>query len=115
MITRRNWLIGISAALVSASTIVRIAVPIHPKNYYGFCDRLYINSRYQNGELRGRTLIRLIDDGLLKHIPPAVIAYDLANWGTAKLSSAAREERRRILWPRAKGPDLARPIKGQTI
>ena len=59
MITRRNYLIGISAALVSAPAIVRveslmrvreIVVPIHPKNYYGFCDRLSINSRYQNGD-----------------------------------------------------------------
>jgi hypothetical protein len=124
MITRRKWLIGISAVLVSAPAIVRveslmkvrgIAVPIHPKNYYGFCDRLWINSRYRNGELRGRTLIRLIDEGLLKHIPPAVLAYDLARWSTAELSLAAREERRRILWPRAKGPSLARLVKGQTI
>jgi hypothetical protein len=124
MITRRNCLIGISAALVSAPAIVRaqslrrvrgIVVPIYHKNYYGFCDRLAIKCRYENGELRGTALVRMIDEGLLRHVPPAILAYDLAKWGTGELSLAAREERRRILWPRAKGPDLARLIKGQTI
>ena len=115
MITRRNCLIGISAVLVSAPAIVRveslmkvrgIAVPIHPKNYYGFCDRLCINSRYQNGELRGRTLIRLIDEGLLKHIPPAVLAYDLAKWGTANCH-----------WPPAKNEEefFGRELRGPTL
>ena len=123
MITRRKWLIGISAVLVSAPAIVRIeslmkvrgiAVPIHPKNYYGFCDRLCINSRYQNGELRGRILIRLIDEGLLKHIPPAVLTYDLARWGTAELSLAAREERRRILCRELRGPTLLASSKDRS-
>ena len=123
MITRRNCLIGISAALVSAPAIVRveslmrvrrIVVPIHPKNYYGFCDRLCINCRYKMANCGGRP-IRLIDEGLLWHVPPAVLAYDLAKWGTAELSLAAREERRRILWPRAKGLDLARLVQGQTV
>jgi hypothetical protein len=111
MITRRNYLIGISAALVSAPAIVRvnslmrvrgIVLPIQPKSYYGFCDRLAIKYRYVNGELRGSALIRMIDEGLLQHVPPAILAYDLAKWGTAELSSAAREERRAALWPRAK-------------
>ena len=56
----------------------------------------------ENGELRGSALIRMIDEGLLLHVPPAILAYDLAKWGTAELSSAAREERRAALWPRAK-------------
>jgi hypothetical protein len=110
MITRRDYLIGISATLVSAPAIVRaqslmricgIVLPIQPKNYYGFCDRLWINYRYQNGELRGSALITMIAEGLLQHIPPAIVAYDLATWGTAELSLAAREERRAALWPRA--------------
>ena len=52
MISRRNWLIGASAVLVSApSLVVRaanlmairgIVMPIQ-RNYYGFCDRLWIN------------------------------------------------------------------------
>ena len=103
--TRRQFLIGISAALVSSPAIVRagslmqvrgIVMPIH-QNYYGWCDRLAINLRYHSGELRGSALIRLIDEGLLKHIPPAILAYDLARWGTAQLSATAREELRRIL------------------
>jgi hypothetical protein len=111
MITRRNYLIGISATLVSAPAIVRaqslmrirgIVLPTQPKKYYGFCDRLWINYRYQNGELRGPALIRMIDEGLLRHVPPAILAYDLAEWGTAELSLAAREERKAALWPRAK-------------
>jgi len=114
--TRRQFLIGISAALVSSPAIVRagslmqvrgIVMPIH-QNYYGWCDRLAINLRYHSGELRGSALIRLIDEGLLKHISPAILAYDLARWGTAQLSATAREERRRILWPPVKRLDLVR-------
>ena len=110
MTTRRQFLIGISAALVSSPAIVRaeslmqvrgIVMPLH-QNYYGWCDRLAINLHYHSGELRGSALIRLIDEGLLKHVPPAILAYDLARWGTAQLSSTAREERRRILWPPVK-------------
>jgi len=113
--TRRRFLIGISAALVSAPAIVHaqslmsvrgIVMPLH-QNYYGWCDRLAINLHYHSGELRGSALIRLIDEGLLKHVPPAILAYDLARWGTAQLSSTAREERRRILWPPVKKLDLA--------
>ena len=115
MTTRRQFLIGISAALVSSPAIVRaeslmqvrgIVVPL-PQNYYGWCDRLAINLHYHSGELRGPALIRLIDEGLLKHIPPAILAYDLTRWGTAQLSATAREERRRILWPPVKKLDLA--------
>jgi len=118
MITRRNCLVGISAAFVSAPAIVcvqnlmrvrGIVMPIHQKNYYGFCDRLAIDFRYRDGELRGPTLIRLIDEGLLRHIPPSTLAYDLSRWGTAELSLAARKERRRTLWPRAKELDPCSP------
>ena len=54
MTPRRKFLIGISAAVVSAPAIVRvgslmpvrgIVMPVH-KNYYqhyGFCDRLWLN------------------------------------------------------------------------
>ena len=102
MITRRNCLVGISAAFVSTPAIVSvqnlmrvrgIVMPIHQKNYYGFCDRLGIDFRYRHGELRGPTLIRLIDEGLLRHIPPSTLAYDLSRWGTGELSLAARKER----------------------
>ena len=124
MIPRRNCLIGISAAVVSAPVIVGaqslmrvrgIVMPIHQKNYYGFCDRLSIDCRYRDGELRGSTLIRLIDAGLLRHIPPAILAYDLSKWGTAELSLATRKERRRILWPRANGLGLAHLAQGQSL
>ena len=113
MTTRRQFLIGISAALVSAPVIVRagslmkvrgIVMPLQ-ENYYGFCDRLAIDLRYKEGLLRGRALTRMIEEGLLRHIPPHELAYDLAKWGTTELSLAAREERRELLWPRVKGFD----------
>ena len=119
MTTRRQFLIGISAALVSAPAIVRagslmkvrgIVMPL-PKNYFGFCDRLAIDLRYKEGLLRGRTLTRMIEEGLLRHIPPHELAYDLARWGTTELSLAAREERRELLWPRVK--DFDRLIRAQ--
>lgn len=69
------------------------------KNYYGFCDRLWINSRYRSGELRGLALMRMIEQRVLQ-VPPAVLVYDLARWGTGELSPAAREQRRDTLWPR---------------
>jgi len=121
--TRRQFLIGISAALVSSPAIVRagslmqvrgIVMPIH-QNYYGWCDRLAINLRYHSGELRGSALIRLIDEGLLKHISPAILAYDLARWGTAQLSATAREERRRILWPPLKRLALVGLTQGPLV
>ena len=119
MTTRRQFLIGISAALVSAPAIVRagslmkvrgIIMPI-PGNYYGFCDRLWIKQRYENGELRGPALMRMIEEGLLRHIPPHELAYDFARWGTTELSVAAREERRELLWPRVK--DFDRLVRAQ--
>jgi hypothetical protein len=109
MITRRKCLIGISATMVSAPAIVRagslmkirsIVMPLQ-KNYYGFVDRLYIDHRYHTGELRGPTLIRLIEEGVLR-VPPATLAYDLARWGTGELSLAARKQRRETLWPPSK-------------
>lgn len=114
MITRRNCLIGISAALVSAPAIVRaqslmrvrgIVGPIHPKNYYGFCDRLRIKSRYENGELRGSALMQMIEEGVLS-VPPATLAYDLATWGKDELSLVTREERRRFFGRELRGSTL---------
>jgi hypothetical protein len=114
MITRRDYLIGISAVLVSTPAIVRpqslmkirgIIMPLH-QNYYGFCDRLGIDFRYRSGELRGPGLITMIDQGLLRHIPPTTIAYDLARWGTAELSQASRRERSLSLWSQAKLADF---------
>jgi hypothetical protein len=46
----------------------------------------------------------MIDEELSRHVPPAILAYDLAKWGTAELSLAAREDRRAALWRRAKVP-----------
>jgi hypothetical protein len=77
-----------------------IVIPIQ-ENYYGFCDRLWINSRYQSGELRGLALMRMIEERILQ-VPPAVLAYDLARWGTGELSPAAREQRKEALWPGVK-------------
>ncbi len=112
MIPRRKLLIGISAAVVSAPAIVRvgslmtvrgIVMPVHKNyyNHYGFCDRLYINWRYKIGELRGPALMRMIEERILQ-VPPAILAYDLARWGTGELSLAAREQRREALWPPVK-------------
>jgi hypothetical protein len=88
-----------------------IVMPLQ-KNCYGFCDRLAIDWRYKEGLLRGRALTRMIEEGLLCHTPTNELVYDLARWGTAELSLAAREERRAILWPRAKGLDLVRLAQG---
>ena len=109
MIARRKFLIGISAAMVSAPGIVRVEslmtvrgiVMPFDKIYYGFCDRLSVKCRYENGELRGPALMRMIEERILQ-VPPAILAYDLARWGTGDLSLVAREERREALWPRVK-------------
>ena len=102
---RRKFLIDISAVVVSAPAIVRIGslMPIRgivmpfQENYYGFCDRLWINSRYRSGELRGLALMRMIEQRILQ-VPAATLAYDLARWGTGELSLAAREQRREKLF-----------------
>ena len=60
------------------------------------CDRLAIDLRYKEGLLRGRAVVRMIEEGLLRYIPPHELAYDLARCGTTKLS-LAREERRELL------------------
>jgi hypothetical protein len=121
MITRRNCLIAASAALISAPTVVR-AINLMPirgivmlidhdpiksiqsnhgpqiqQNYYGFCDRLAIDLRYKSGALRGRSLLQLIDQGVLNHIPRTQLAFDLAQWGTDELSLNARHERAAFL------------------
>ena len=75
------------------------------------CDRLAIDLRYKEGLLRGRALTRMIEEGLLRHISPHELAYDLARWGTTELSLAAREERRELLWPRVK--DFDRLVRAQ--
>ena len=120
MTPRRKFLIGISAAVVSAPAIVKfgslmtvrgIVMPVH-KNYYGFCDRLWVKRRYESGELRGAALMRMIEDRILQ-VPPAILANDLARWGTGELSLAAREQRREALWPRVK--DFHRLIRTQTV
>ena len=119
MTTRRKFLFDISAAAASATAIVGVGslmsirgvvMPLR-KNYYGFCDRLWIKSRYENGELRGRALKQMIEERILQ-VPPAILAYDLARWGIGHLSLAAREERREALWPRVK--HLDRLIRAQT-
>ena len=35
------------------------------RNYYGFVDRLWIDHRYRSGELQGRDLIHVIEQGVL--------------------------------------------------
>ena len=68
MITRRNCFIGAAALWaskaaapwVSAPNVVcavnlmaiRGALMTPERNYYGYCDRLWINQRYRSGELR---------------------------------------------------------------
>lgn len=108
MITRRHFVIGASAALITAPAIVRAgslmpvrSLIINKERIYGFCDRLNIDWRYRSGALRGPALLRIINDGVLRHIPPDKLAYDLATWGTAPLSLAAREQRSAVLWPSA--------------
>jgi hypothetical protein len=124
MISRRDCLIGASAALMTAPAIVRagslmpvrsVIIPSgcnyygfvsNDRSCYGFCDRLAIDWRYRSGALRGPALIRTINEGLLRHIPPDKLVYDLARWGTTELSLTARDERTAILWPRAKERNL---------
>jgi hypothetical protein len=109
MTPRREFLIGISAAVISAPAIVRIGslMPVRgivmplQENYYGFCDRLWVKCRYESGELRGLALMRMIEQRILQ-VPAVTLAYDLARWGTGELSLAAREQRREALWPRVK-------------
>ncbi len=62
-----------------------IVMPLQ-KSYYGFVDRLGIQHRYHTGELRGPTLIRLIEEGILR-VPPAAFAYELARWAQANCRS----------------------------
>ena len=100
MITRRNCLVGASAALICAPAIAQpenlmalrgVIMPVQ-RHYYGFVDRLWIDHRYRHGQLRGRALIQTVEEGLLRHIPPEQLAYDIARWGTYELldvSSAA--------------------------
>jgi len=120
MTTRRKFLFDISVVAASAPAIVEVGsimsirvvvIPLR-KNYYGFCDRLWIKYRYENGELRGRALRQMIEERILQ-VPPAILAYDLARWGTGDLSLVAREERREALWPRVK--NLHHFIRTQTI
>ncbi len=116
MTPRREFLIGISAALVSAPAIVRVGslMPVRgivmplQDNYYDFCDRLWIKSRYESGELRGPILMQMIKERVLQ-VPPAILAYDLARWGTGELSPAARKQRREALWLRVK--DVHHPLQ----
>jgi hypothetical protein len=44
------------------------------KNYYGFCDRLWVKCRYENGELRGPALMQMIADRILQ-VPAATLVY----------------------------------------
>jgi hypothetical protein len=125
MITRRNCLLGASAGLACAPAVVRVGslmplrgvvmpVQIGPPvqtHYYGFVDRLAIDFRYRKGELRGPGLIQVIENGVLNHIRPAVLAYDIQRWGLVELSPAARRERAAFFnstnfrqpWPRPAG------------
>jgi len=91
MITRRNWLIGVPAALIRAPAIVRAGnlmairgVPAQ-RAYYGFCDRLRIDCLYRSGKLRGGALIHAVDEGLLRHIPQAKLDYDIGRWSTLEV------------------------------
>ena len=91
MITRRNCLIGASAALIGAPAIVRAGnvmairgVPVQ-RAYYGFCDRLRIDCLYRSGKLRGGALIHAADEGLLRHTPQAKLDYDIGRWSTLEV------------------------------
>jgi hypothetical protein len=83
VITRRDCLIGASTALICAPAVVRagnlmairgVIMPVQ-RNYYGFVDRLWIDHRYRSGELQGRDLIHVIEQGVLRHIPPGRPAW----------------------------------------
>jgi len=58
---------------------VRGIVMPRQKNYYGFVDRLRIESLYRTGALRGSALTKLIEEGVLR-VAPAALAYDFARW-----------------------------------
>jgi hypothetical protein len=101
MITRRHFLLRSGGALVCAPAIVRgeslmtlrgVLMPA-ARVHYGFVDRLRIDSRYRAGELRGPGLVRVIEDGVLRHIALQKLACDIARWGLDPLPPAARRER----------------------
>jgi hypothetical protein len=79
MIHSSQLFIGASAALICAPAVVQVGnlmairgviMPVQ-RNYHGFVDRLWIDHRYRSGELQGRDLIHVIEQGVLRHIPPA--------------------------------------------
>jgi len=89
MITRRNILIGAAATvtnaavpwvkapgIVRADSLMAIRGTVMPikRFYYGYVNRLQINQRYRSGELRGKSLLHVINEGVLRHIPPAYLA-----------------------------------------
>ena len=73
VITRRDCLIGASTALICAPAVVRAGnlMAIRGVIMPVFVDRLWIDHRYRFGELQGRDLIHVIEQGVLRHIPPA--------------------------------------------
>jgi hypothetical protein len=90
MISRRNFLITTSAALITAPAIVHIAniMPVRKVilsfqgNYhYGFVSRLWIDHRYRSGQLSDDFLVHAIEQGLLNHIPRERLARDLITRG----------------------------------
>jgi hypothetical protein len=73
-------------------TVRGVVMPVEHVQY-GYAHRLLIDSRYRSGELRGPGLLRVIDDGVLRHIAPEKLADDIARWGLDPLPPAARRER----------------------
>jgi hypothetical protein len=117
MVTRRNLLVRAGALLLFAPAIVRreslvpargVVMPVE-RVHYGWVDRLRINSRYRSGELRGPGLLRVIDDGVLRHVAPEKLADDIARWGLGPLPPAARKERARYFNYQPAVPPRRRP------
>lgn len=87
--------------LVSAPAVRRIAdlmtlrgifMPLG-SNCYGQTDRLWMKLRYRSGELRGRSLIRAIEDGVLSYTPREQLTEDIARYGLDPLAPAIKLER----------------------
>jgi hypothetical protein len=75
MIPRRQFLIGATATLVSAPSIVRATnlMPVRSiiaaqSNVFGFVCRLRVDSLYRSGKLQDTALTHAIEQGLLDHV-----------------------------------------------
>jgi hypothetical protein len=73
-LSRRALIVGVSLfiatpAIVRASNLMPIRgviVPVVPRRWYGFCERLMVQQMYLAGELQGRALDIARENGVLR-------------------------------------------------